>query len=249
MSPAASSVTAPPAWVRAGLPELVRRYVERCVPADQPGRSAVHFTQVGDMQLKPGRWLPFRAEQEMAVDRVEFAWRANFRAARLVSVRVRDWYRSGVGGLDVRLWGVVPVVRASGERFARGEAMRYLAELAWAPQAMVANPALEWQAVDESTVEVATRIARERVAVLLHFDAAGDIVGISTGARPRMVGKQVVDTPWSGVFGEYRDFNGVRLPTTGEVSWLLSDGPFTYFRGRVTGWSLDGDAELDGVRR
>ena len=249
MSAAASSVTAPPSWVRAGLPELVRRYVERCVPADQLGRSAVHFTQVGEMQLKPGRWLPFRAEQDMAVDRVEFAWRANVRAARLVSVRVRDWYRSGVGGLDVRLWGVVPVVRASGEQFARGEAMRYLAELAWAPQAMVTNPALEWGQVDESTVEVATRIARERVAVLLHFDAAGDIVGMSTDARPRMVGKQVVETPWSGVFGEYREFNGVRLPTTGEVSWLLPDGPFTYFRGRVTGWSVDGDAELDGVRR
>jgi hypothetical protein len=249
VSAAASPVTAPTTSLRAGLPELVRRYVERNVPADQLGQSAVHFTQVGDMQLKPGRWLPFRAEQEMAVDRVEFAWRANFRAAPLVSVRVRDWYGSGVGGLDVRLWDVVPVVRARGEQFARGEAMRYLAELAWAPQAMVANPALEWQAVDESTVEVATRIARERVAVLLHFDAAGDIVGMSTDARPRMVGKQVVDTPWSGVFGEYREFNGVRLPTSGEVSWLLSDGPFTYFRGRVTGWSVDGNSESDGVGR
>jgi hypothetical protein len=227
----------------------VRRYVERNVPADQLGRSAVRFTQVGDMQLKPGRWLPFRAEQDIVLDRVEFSWRANFRAAPLVSLHVRDWYRSGVGGLDVHLWGVVPVVHASGEQYARGEAMRYLAELAWAPQAMITNPALEWRAVDESTVEVATRIARERVAVQLHFDPAGDIGGMSTEARPRTVGKQVVDTPWSGVFGEYREFNGVRLPTTGEVSWLLPDGPFTYFRGRVTSWSVDGDTELDHVRR
>lgn len=249
VSAAASSVTAPTTSLRPDLPELVGRYLERNLTADQLGRSAVHFTQVGEMQLKAGRWLPFRAEQEMAVDRVEFAWRANFRAAPLVSMRVRDWYRSGVGGLDVRLWGVVPVVRTSGEQFARGEAMRYLAELAWAPHAMVANPALELRQVDESTVEVATRIARERIAVLLHFDAAGDIVGMSTDARPRMVGKQVVDTPWSGVFGEYRQFNGVRLPTTGEVSWLLPDGPFAYFRGRVTGWSVDDDAESDGVRR
>jgi hypothetical protein len=225
----------------------VVRYVERNVPADQLHRSAVHLTQVGEMQLKPGRWLPFRAEQEMAVDRVEFEWRANFRVARLVPVLVRDWYRAGVGGLNVHLWGVVPVVRSSGEQFARGEAMRYLAELAWAPQAMVINPALEWRQVDESTVEVATRIDRERVAVLLHFDTAGDIVGMSTHARPRMVGKQVVEAPWSGVFGEYREFNGVRLPTTGEVSWLLADGPFTYFRGCISGWSADTDAESAGV--
>jgi hypothetical protein len=246
---AASSDTAPPTWLRPGVPALVRRYIERNVPADRRVRSAVHFTQVGEMQLKPGRWLPFRAEQEIVVDRVEFAWRARFRAAPLVSVRVQDWYRSGVGGLDGRLWGVVPVVHASGEQVARGEAMRYLAELALAPQAMVANGALEWRPVDESTVEVATRVARERVAVLLHFDAAGDVVCASTDARPRMVGKQVVDTPWSGVFGGYREFDGVRLPASAAVSWLLPDGPFTYFRARVTGWSADGDAESHGVRR
>jgi hypothetical protein len=227
----------------------VLRYVERNVPADQLDRSAVHLTQVGEMQLKPGRWLPFRAEQEMAIDRVEFEWRAYFRVARLVPVHVRDWYGAGVGGLDVRLWGVVPVVRSSGEQLARGEAMRYLAELVWAPQAMVTNPALEWRQVDESTVEVATRIDRERVAVLLHFDNSGDIVGMSTDARPRMVGKQVVETPWSGVFGEYQEFNGVRLPTTGEVSWLLPDGPITYFRGRISAWSADSDSESAGVGR
>ena len=41
----------------------------------------------------------------------------------------------------------------------------------------------------------------------------------------------------------------VKLPTTGEVSWLLADGPFTYFRGRVSGWSADSDAESAGVGR
>ncbi len=167
----------------------------------------------------------------MAVDRVEFVWRANFRAAPLVSLRVRDWYRAGAGGLDGRLWGVFPIVHAGGETVARGEAMRYLAELAWAPQVIVTNPALECRAVDDSTVEVATLVGRERVAVLLHFDRACDIVAASAEARPRMVGKQAVATPFRGVYGEYREFAGVRLPTTAEVSWLLPEGPFTYFRG------------------
>jgi hypothetical protein len=74
------------------------------------------------------------------------------------------------------------------------------------------------------------------VAVRLRFD---DIVAASAERRPRMVGKQVVDTPRSGLFGDYREFDGVRLPTTGEVSWLLPDGPFTYFRGRVARWRFD----------
>ena len=230
MSAVASSTTA-------RLPELVRRVVDRNVPVGRLNRSGVRFTQVGDMQLKPGRWLSFRAEQEMAFDRVDFAWRADFRAAPLVSLRVHDWYHAGAGGLVARLFGLVPVVRASGAAVARGEAIRYLAELAWAPQALVLNNALEWREVDESTVEVATLVGREHVAVMLHFDSAGDIVGASTEARPRMVGKQAIDTPWSGVFGEYREIDGVRIPTTAEVSWLLADGPFTYFRCTVTAWS------------
>jgi hypothetical protein len=219
----------------AELPELMRRYVERNVPVDEQSGAGVRFTQVGEMQPKPGRWRAFRAKQEIAVDRVEFEWRAVFRMAPLVSLRVRDWYRAGTGGLDGRLWGI-PVVRASGEEVNRGEAIRYLAELPWAPQAIVLNPALSWREIDASTVEVSTVVGRSRVAVSMRFNDQGDIVAGSTASRPRLVGKQVVDTPWSGVFGEYRTFGGVRLPTSAEVSWLLPDGPWTYFRGTVTGW-------------
>ena len=224
--------------VSADLPELVRRYVDRNVPVDKQNRAAVRFTQVGEMQLKPGHWLSFHAAQEMGVDHVELSWRARFRAAPLVSLRVRDWYRAGSGGLDVRLWGVFPIANFSGDDFARGEAMRYLAELPWAPQAIAINRALAWRELDESTVEVSTLVGRERVAVSLFFDGDGDIVAASAEARPRAVGKQVVDTPWGAVVGEYREFDGVRLPTTAEVSWFLPEGKFSYFRGTVIDWSV-----------
>jgi hypothetical protein len=73
---------------------------------------------------------------------------------------------------------------------------------------------------------------------LLHFDAAGDIEAASAPARPRAVGKQTVETPLNGIYGDYKEFAGVRLPTTAEVSWLLPEGPFTYFRCRITDWSV-----------
>jgi hypothetical protein len=175
----------------------------------------------------------------MLVDRVEFAWQARFKLAPLLSLRVHDWYGAGDGALEGRLWNRIPVVRARGPEVARGEAMRYLAELAWVPQAMTANRELEWRGLDEQAVEVATRIGDLRVSVVLHFDSAGDIEAASADARPRLVGKDTVETPFRGVFGEYRKLGGVRVPTTAEVSWLLPDGPFTYFRGRVTGWEAD----------
>ena len=52
----------------------------------------------------------------------------------------------------------VPVSRGKGEETAIGEAMRYLAELPWAPPAML-NPQLHWHVIDEAIVEVETRSA------------------------------------------------------------------------------------------
>jgi hypothetical protein len=233
----------------ADLPDLVQRYVARSLPADALNRQPIRFSQVGEMQLKAGRWSPFRAEQEMNVDHVEFSWRAAFRLMPLVSVQVRDWYSAGAGGLDVRLWGLFRVVHGRGPEIARGEAIRYLVELPLAPQAMALNTELDWRVVDESTVEVTTLIDGERVVARLHFDPAGDIVAASAPARPRSVGKQAVDTPLRGVYAEYQEFSGVRVPTTAEVSWLLPDGPLTYFRCRITGWSVDKPVPVDGARR
>jgi hypothetical protein len=173
------------------------------------------------------------------VGRIQFAWRARFPIVPLVSLRVVDWYGGDGGGLAARLWGLIPVTRARGDEVAKGESMRYLAELAWVPYAIVGNRELEWRDVDETKVEVATRVGGARAAVRLHFDGTGDIVAVSADARPRMVGKRAVDTPFSGRYGEYRDFGGLRVPTTGEVAWELSDGPFVYFRGRVIGLELD----------
>ena len=117
--------------------------------------------------------------------------------------------------------------------------MRYLAELPWVPQAFAANSELEWREVDAQTVEVASIVASSRAAMRLHFDEAGDVVRASAPDRPRAVGNGAVATPFVGEWGEYALFDGVRIPTTAAVRWELEDGPFVYFRGRVTSFSMD----------
>jgi hypothetical protein len=219
------------------LPELVQRYLEQNVSPGALNSALVCLEQVGEMQLKPGRWSPFQAEQSVAADRVEFTWRATFRLMPFVSLRVRDWYRAGSAGLDGRLWGWLRIFQAGSPAVARGEAIRYLAELPLAPQAMVLNAELAWRTVDESTVDVRTLVGAETVVVAFQFNVSGDIVAASSPARPRAVGKQVVETPFRGTYSDHLGFPGVRVPTKAEAVWLLPDGAFTYFRCRITAWS------------
>jgi hypothetical protein len=224
---------------REELPPAVRLYAERALLGDGPLPGLVRFTQSGRMQLKPGRWLDFEAEQEVRVDRVEFAWRARVSFAPLVVIRALDWYREGEGGLEARLFGLIPVARASGPETARSEAMRYLAELPWVPHAILGNGELEWRELDPGSVEVATPVGLGRPAVTLHFDEAGHIVRASAHDRPSQEGKRLVERPWFGDFGDYRELAGVRVPTAAEVAWELPDGPFTYFKGRLTSLEVE----------
>jgi hypothetical protein len=224
----------------ADVPALVRRYLTRVLPAEVSIPRQVRVTQVGEMRRKPGgRWLRFSAVEEFAVKEVAFSWRARFRLAKLVSLSVVDGYAGGAGRLEARLLGLVPVLRARGPEVAEGEALRYLAELAWVPQAMAANRRLEWRELGAQTVEVATRVGSARVALRLEFDAAGDLVGAATDARPRTERKRIVPTPWAGSYSEYAAFDGIRVPTRAEVRWELTDGPFAYWRGRLTSFEVE----------
>ena len=227
----------------AHLPELVRTYLARSLPPPGGADPAiVRVEQTGEMSKKPGaRAMPFRATEDFVVDRVAFSWRARFPILGPLALTVVDEFANGDGQLRVSLLGV-RLQTEKGPEAAVGEAMRYLAELPWAPQAIVANRELEWQAIDNEIVEVACRVGATRVAVRWHFNEDGDVVAV-TGMRPFLVGKSFVPRQWGGEFGEYATFNRVRVPISGQVWWDLPEGRFVYWRGNLTGLELIGNQE------
>lgn len=191
------------------------------------------------MVLKPGA-APrrFTAAEELAVGRVSFAWRARFPVLGPISMGVIDSYDEEDGRLEVRFLGL-PVQRRRSPQLAQGEAYRYLAEIAWVPHAILANPRLRWRDVDERTVEVSTSVQSEQITVRMIFNERGEIAK-TVAERPRLeVGNAV--TGWIGEYGDYERLGGRLVPTRGEVSWDLADGPFTYWRGTITSLEVISD--------
>lgn len=89
-------------------PAPVGRYLQRAL-VEPRAAMRVRITQEGEMRLKPGgRWLPFRATEEFDARRVAFSWRARFRLAPLVSLRVDDVYAAGAGGLTAEVAWTLP---------------------------------------------------------------------------------------------------------------------------------------------
>jgi len=214
---------------------LLARIERFSMPAGPVRCRGSWLRQQGEMRFAPDRpWLPFEAEEWFLGSGIDFRWRAKVRVAPLLAASVVDTFQGGRGRLTARILGVFPVARSRGETTDNAEALRGLAEAPWRPFVFRAAPPLSWEESAPDRLLATFDEGGIRVAVEFHVDADGRVLGGTAPSRPRLVGKSVVETPWSGSFAEYRTFDGLRVPTLAEVSWHLPEGAFTYWRGRVT---------------
>ena len=114
-------------------------------------------------------------------------------------MKVIDYVVGHEAGLEGRLLGILPVVRMTeADTMFRGEAMRYLAELMWNPDALLLNRQLDWCVLTARTLAVATGEGSRRCETRLILDAAGDVIRIEADDRPRQNGRVVTNCPWFG---------------------------------------------------
>jgi len=224
-----------PRDVSADLPARVRDFALRAEAHPADLARSVGFTQEAEMQLAPDAdWQALSAMQWVATGAPAFVWQAEQDVGFLPKVRVTDAYLPGAAELDVRLLGAVRVAHDAGDAVARGEAMRYLAELPWVPDAILGNPALRWREIDADWVEVATEAVGGPVAVRFRLDPAGDIVEMRASGRPARDGAgQTVLRDWQGHFRDYAQVGPRRIPAEAEVGYVTDGRYRAYFRGRI----------------
>ncbi len=227
----------PEARAPGDLPAPVRQFAERGLAGDGSLARAVRITQEAELKRGDG-WQSSRAGQHIAVTEPGFVWLAEAPGWPVPAARVVDRFVRGEGLLEVRLLGSIPVARFEGPDADVGEAMRYLAELPWVPDAILANRAISWSEVDAQTVEAAMMVAARRVAVRFVFDEAGDVVEMNATGRPDVAGGETILRDWRGIFTDYGQIGGRRIPHRGEVGYVDGGTYAPYFRGRVTSYEV-----------
>jgi len=184
-----------------------------------------------------GHWSRFEADQRILIHKCAFDWRA--RTGPFGMLRIRDALLDGQGQLDVQAFGAIPLAHFDAQPpLTRGEIMRYLAEIPWAPHAILSNPALLWRGGDGGMLWVGAKGTGDVAWVRLELDEEGRIGGVFAPDRPRMVDDGFVPTPWTGRFSDYRCQDGLRLPFAASVSWLVGGVEEIVWEGRLTGWQM-----------
>lgn len=221
-----------------GLPAPVQRYFRAALKDGQPMVAAVSVEHSGSFNLgadAADRWKPFTSTQRVVTRRPGFDWDARIAMLPGVSVRVHDAYIAGEGMLHAALFGLVPMAkqRDTGD-LARGELMRFLAEAAWYPTALLPSQGIQWEAVDEHCASATLSDGDITLTLLFRFGADGLIDTVRAEARGRTIGGKTVPTPWQGRFWNYALRDGMQVPLDGEVAWGLPQGAKPYWRGRIT---------------
>lgn len=116
-----------------------------------------------------------------------------------LKVRVVDSYIAGKGLLHAAIVGLFTMADVSGGgEIARGEFMRFFAEAAWYPTALLPSQGVRWKALDDSSENATIVDGPLTLTLLFRFDDAGLIGSFRAEAR----GGALAARKWSCFLGK-----------------------------------------------
>ena len=218
------------------LPAPVQRYFRKVLKDGQPMVAGARVKHRGTFNIgdTTNRWKPFTSDQRVVTRRRGFDWDARVAMMPGVPVRVHDAYVAGEGILHAAWLGLVSLVNLRGtDDVAGGQLMRFFAEAAWYPTALLPSQGVRWERVDDRSARGILVDGAVTLSMHFTFSEQDFIDTIRADARGRAVGGKVIPTPWQGRFWNYDERDGMQVPLNGEVAWLLPEGPKPYWRGRI----------------
>ncbi len=218
------------------LPLPVQNYFRHVLPDGQSFIKTTWLAQVGQLKLTPKSkgWSAFKATQFISQDAVSFLWDAKINIAPLFYVRVRDSLIEAIGEGNVYLMSALSIGSDKDKpELNSGALYRYLAEAVWHPTALLPQSGVIWEPVSEN--KAIAHLTKFNISVSLEFtfNNIGEIIGIYTVDRYGKFGNKYVKYPWEGRFSDYKEFDGIKIPTKGEVGWHLPDGWWLFWKGEI----------------
>jgi len=207
------------------LPNPVQRYFKYSLPENQPTISYARLKHGGEFRTKPDqKWMTIKGQEYFTVQKPGFIW-----LGKVPLVSAKDMYYDGKGSLKVRLLSLIKLVDARGKEVDQGELLRWLAEAAWFPTALLPSEKLNWEPIDNDSSRAVLSDEGLTVEGVFTFNEQGQIALFNT--------KRYKDNSlesWTGHYKDYRDVDGMKIPFSVEVVWNLESGDFSYARFSMT---------------
>jgi hypothetical protein len=221
-----------------GLPPPAQSYFRTVLTDGQPIIAAASIDMAGRMNRSAHArpWKAFTSSQRVVTGKPGFLWDARVNLLPGVPAYLEDSSVASQGRLNAKVFGLFTVAEFHGDgEIARGEFLRYFAETAWYPTALLPGQGVRWAPVDDTSAHATIVDGPISLTLLVRFDDAGLIASVHAESRGFGTGKDgiMVMLPWECAFSKYPPQDGMLIPTAGEAAWVRPEGRTTYFVGHV----------------
>lgn len=221
----------------AQLPQPVQKYFRLVLHDSASIIQRASITQNGGFRVNPDdrSWADMKATQVFTTHKRGFVWNAVIKMAPMIKAKVIDSYIDGKGGMKGKVLSLITIINETPRpELNKAALQRYLAESVWFPTALLPGQGVEWTQIDEKTARATIEDSGITVSLDFEFNNVGEIVSVYTDERYREVDGQYKLFPWKGTFSDYMDIQGYRIPSFGQVAWILEDGLYSYWRATLT---------------
>lgn len=212
-----------------GLPPIVQKWLEQSQVIGKERIRTVRIKQNAFLRLKEeGAWMPTEAEQYFAIDRPGFIWKARVKMAPLLFFAGRDMYYEGKGHMLIKLQALVKIADARGKEIDQGTMLRYMAEMVWFPTAALSNY-IVWEEINDNSARAIMSYNDMTVSGVFTFNEKGEVISLVAERYGEFDGQYLMRT-WSVLMRQHQEFNGIKIPSKGEVVWSSDTGDFNWYQ-------------------
>lgn len=202
------------------LPQPVQRYFRHVLKEGQPYVSYVRLTHDGQFKTDLDKdWIDIEGEQYFTTEKPGFIW-----IGKTSMFTARDMYLRNSGKITVTLFSLFNVVNGKGNKYDQGEILRWLGESVWFPTNLLPNEHLSWTSIDSKTAELSFNYNDLSLSYIVSFNDKGEITQLET---KRYMGEDSLES-WVGKLSDYKEINGMIIPTKIEAVWRLDTGDHSY---------------------
>lgn len=203
-----------------GLPDPVQRYLKHVLKEGQPHIKYVRLKHDG--QFKPGinkNWSNIKGEQYFTTAKPGFIWKG-----KIGPIKARDLYIEDKGQLVITLLNLINIAKKQGKGIDQGELLRWLGESVWFPTNLLPCERLKWLPIDDNSAKLVFNYQGISLFYIISFNEKNEIIQLET---ERYYDNKHIKK-WTGYCSNYREINGVKIPTIMRASWRLEEGDHNY---------------------
>ncbi len=207
------------------LPESVQRYLRYANVINQPKVKNVRIVFEGEMRELGKDYFPFTSEQYNFFDRPT---RLFFMKGQMFGLTVPGYhkYSNAQAKMDIRLFGLFPIVQQSGKIMDKAETVTLFNDMCLMAPATLIDRHIQWQEIDRNSVRAIFTNQGITISAVLYFNDRGQLINFRSDDRTAIA--DMKQYPFFTPVADYQNINGINIMSYGEAVWGYPDGNFTY---------------------